>query len=257
MSYILEALKKSDRERKQGKVPTLETMPDPAEPRRRRNRPLWPLVLLGFLALSGVFFGAWLYLREPFPVPTSPTEASLPASPSQETSIPTGDTTAPGALPTGTGNPEPPLDQRQTASGMNRGETTAVIQEPAPPETTPTFEEEIAVPPGDETLEPASSVEANPDEEVEESSPEPTDQGEAAIVKLENLPSELQDELPEIKIDVHLYSENPAARRASINGRLLREGQLVGPGLHLEEITRQGVVLSFRSRKFSVSVFPR
>jgi general secretion pathway protein B len=71
------------------------------------------------------------------------------------------------------------------------------------------------------------------------------------------LPAETQAEMPAIKIGVHLFSETPASRRASINGRLMREGQQVDEDLVLMEITKQGAILSYRGRRFSLPVFPK
>jgi len=77
------------------------------------------------------------------------------------------------------------------------------------------------------------------------------------IVPIDELPAETRAGMPTLKIGVHLFSDTPASRRASLNGRLLREGQTVDKDLILEEITNQGVVLSFRGRKFTMPVFPR
>ena len=76
-------------------------------------------------------------------------------------------------------------------------------------------------------------------------------------VPFEELPAETRAEMPEIKIGVHLYSDTPASRRASINGRLMREGQAIDKDLVLVEIIRQGAIFSFRGRKFTMPVFPR
>ncbi|HSH13789.1 MAG TPA: hypothetical protein VLA15_08565, partial [Desulfurivibrionaceae bacterium] len=62
MSYILEALKKSDRERKQGKIPDLGTVQDPHFRFRRRRR-ISPFFLLGLLALGAAIWGAWFFWR--------------------------------------------------------------------------------------------------------------------------------------------------------------------------------------------------
>ncbi len=77
MSYILEALKKSQQERELGKVPTLDTsgmfQEDTAEPARSP----WPLAAMG-LASAAVLIALYAALRGPAPVePTgsSPAEA--------------------------------------------------------------------------------------------------------------------------------------------------------------------------------------
>jgi general secretion pathway protein B len=68
MSFILDALKKSEAERRQGEVPRLQNEPFSPPPRRR---PVWPLLLVLALALNGVVFGWWLLSREEQPVPVA------------------------------------------------------------------------------------------------------------------------------------------------------------------------------------------
>jgi general secretion pathway protein B len=58
MSYILEALRKAERERNLGQVPTLEarTPTDPDAPRR-----LWPWLLAGALIVNAGVLALWLF----------------------------------------------------------------------------------------------------------------------------------------------------------------------------------------------------
>ncbi len=86
MSYILDALRKAERERHIGQPPTLATLPSPVETRRQRSW-LWPSVGLG-LGLNAVLLA--LFLNRPpsvaDPTPSSPAPessvATLPVSPS-------------------------------------------------------------------------------------------------------------------------------------------------------------------------------
>ena len=77
------------------------------------------------------------------------------------------------------------------------------------------------------------------------------------IVPLAELPFDIKSEIPEVKIGIHFFSDDPASRRAAINGRLLHEGQQVDKDLTLKQITRDGAIISFRGRRFSLAVFPR
>ncbi len=47
-----------------------------------------------------------------------------------------------------------------------------------------------------------------------------------------------------------VYSNKPEERILNINGRMMREGQEVAPGLRLEEINQDGAVFSFRGTRF-------
>ncbi|MEW6109958.1 MAG: general secretion pathway protein GspB [Nitrospirota bacterium] len=64
------------------------------------------------------------------------------------------------------------------------------------------------------------------------------------------LPASLRKNLPAIKVTSHLYRKD--SRLASINGRIMTEGNYIDGGLYLEEITPEGVILSYRNCRFRV-----
>ena len=47
-----------------------------------------------------------------------------------------------------------------------------------------------------------------------------------------------------------MYSRTQANRKVSINNNMLREGDAVGPGLVLEQITPEGMVLRYKEYRF-------
>jgi general secretion pathway protein B len=62
MSYILDALKKSDQERQQGTTPGLHT-PQAAPPPEKKRRSIWPYLIGAALLLNGSIFSVWLWSR--------------------------------------------------------------------------------------------------------------------------------------------------------------------------------------------------
>jgi general secretion pathway protein B len=56
--------------------------------------------------------------------------------------------------------------------------------------------------------------------------------------------------LPELRLDMHVYDPKPQARFALINMRKVTEGQMAGDGVKVEAITPEGVVLSHNGTKF-------
>jgi general secretion pathway protein B len=48
----------------------------------------------------------------------------------------------------------------------------------------------------------------------------------------------------------HIYSANPKDRMVGINDRELREGDSVEPGLVLEQITADGMILTYKGYRF-------
>ena len=81
MSYILDALKKSERERKKGQVPglgTLQGLPGPGG-RYEIDRLIWIYGLATILLLVALGVGIWLFMREPAPAPEeAPPVATAP-----------------------------------------------------------------------------------------------------------------------------------------------------------------------------------
>jgi general secretion pathway protein B len=60
--------------------------------------------------------------------------------------------------------------------------------------------------------------------------------------------------LPEMHVDLHVYAANPQERFVFVNKRKYREGETLQEGPRVEEITRDGVVLSQHGRRF---ILPR
>ena len=58
-----------------------------------------------------------------------------------------------------------------------------------------------------------------------------------------DLPADVQARLPELKLSIHVYSDNPDERFAYINSHLYREGATVADDITLERITPTGTVL--------------
>jgi len=65
---------------------------------------------------------------------------------------------------------------------------------------------------------------------------------------LNELSDSLKNALPPIRITSHLYRRD--SRLVSINGKIMSEGVNMGEGLFLDEITPEGVILSFRGHRF-------
>jgi hypothetical protein len=61
---------------------------------------------------------------------------------------------------------------------------------------------------------------------------------------------DLQDALPDLNISVHLYSTTPSSRLVRINNTIYREGDFIDTELKLEEITRDGLIMSIRNERF-------
>lgn len=70
-----------------------------------------------------------------------------------------------------------------------------------------------------------------------------------------HVPASLKEAIPKITLSFLVYSERPAERKVTINGKVLREGDQVSDGLKLESITQEGAILSYKGFRFHKGVF--
>jgi general secretion pathway protein B len=72
----------------------------------------------------------------------------------------------------------------------------------------------------------------------------------AEYVEVWELPLAIRRELPELNLSIHVFSAEPAERFVLINGERRREGESLGEGARLAEISRHGAVVDFRDYRF-------
>jgi general secretion pathway protein B len=73
-----------------------------------------------------------------------------------------------------------------------------------------------------------------------------------ALPSLAELRAEGRLQLPDLHIDLHVYSEVPARRFVSINAQKLRESETLKEGPRVREITPDGVILVHEGTAFIV-----
>lgn len=219
MSYILEALRKAERERAIGQVPSIEMGRTPAP---EGPRPWWPWLLgIALLVNAGVLAG-WLWSsREPVPLPplaeTAPAEPQVPEpTPSVSDYLPPPTTVLEETPPS-----EPPVVHFDEP-----------VSEPLPPA------------PQAETETQETFVEEAPDEYIEE-----TPVAEEPPL-LRDMPADFRRSVPEMKIDAHFYTDVPGRSFVMINLRKYRPGERLQEGPQLVDIIEAGVILSYQGREF-------
>ncbi|HWR57311.1 MAG TPA: general secretion pathway protein GspB [Thermodesulfovibrionales bacterium] len=250
MSYILDALKKSEKQRQRGAVPDVLTVQDVAAS-KPKTRLLWPYLLAAVVLLNAGLFVWWsassqskkpnkveqaaiqkqderantpvpnIALSEKKTITKSNPPASNPAGTVTEETIPTNPEVKP-EVQTG-GQAEKPLLIESGVQKSNSSPTPsqAPAAQPAP-EAKPT---EAVIPPP-----------------------------ENRIYSLFELPSIIRQGLPQFSISTHVHSGDPTSRLIRINGQTLREGQELSAGLRLEEITSDGVIFAYQNYRFRVGV---
>jgi general secretion pathway protein B len=230
MSFILDALRKSEIERQRQSGPSMAEFPIAREDRRM------PVALIAIGVLLAVNVGVILFmlLRNQAAPAAAATQVAL-AAPASVTSAPPAGAAAPvtAPAPAATTLPETPGVpsplEAQAAGGDDYEASTPEIY--GMPSTQPP-----AAP--DPTLIPEPQA-TNPGVIYGQA---PTTEDASAVTAATGL--------PELTIDLHIYSEIPAKRAVFINGRRYVQGDHIAEGPVVEQITRDGAMLSYRGRRF-------
>ena len=239
MSYILDALKKSDQQRQRGATPTLQAAHlDVAVPKR-------PLLIhyglfAAVLLVTGIMIGwlrPWQAERRP-PAPAHPgTETAAAKAPmpiSQQAPAPLT-AAAPSSVPpemSGKTTQRIPADERARTAVP----TTAALQpgQPAPASSAT---------PGSGTSATAAPI-------AHDSAALAGAAQQQKALRMDELPVQIQREIPPMTVQLHAYSNLPGERIVYINSTKLREGDSLVPGLMLEQITPDGMIFSYKGYRF-------
>lgn len=234
MSFILDALRKSEAARRRSEAPDLfAAMPAATEPPRARAA--WPLWLLGTVAAISLIAVLWL-LAQRAPPAQEVSEAPLASSTADATAetAPADNiaATTPIAAPTPVPTPPP------TPPSMDREPPPAAMTTAKPPPVTPLPPTRDLPPPL-----PEAAVVAPP--------PAPPARG--GITSLADLDPATRKLLPPLKLSMHLWNETPAQRFVIVDGQRLREGDVLGE-IVIERITRDGAVLVWRGSLLKIEL---
>lgn len=222
MSYILEALRRSQAERERGQIPGLNAQPAAvaARPEQRDATPLRWLVPAGLVGLALVALAVWLWRAPAVPaaspailVGAAPTPALAP------TAAPTG---APAAAPTAAPTPAP---------------LPVVVSAPPAPSPAPAPTSTAAASPA-----PAAAVSPSA------STPAPR------VVRLADLNAEQRRDLPPLSMGGSVWSESSLSRFVIVNGQVMREGDTAAPGVTVDRIGPKAVWLRWRELRLEVPI---
>jgi general secretion pathway protein B len=204
MSFILDALKKSEAERQRKSVPGFADIPDA---RSAPRSPRWWWILGGLLALNAAVLLGVFYLpdRSAVPVAEPVRQAAVIAE---------------------------PVARAVPANPAAFSDIVAEARRNRPPQEPPT------------TTEP------------QRQDPAPATRPQARVTMSEDLRTigELRADgslqLPELHLDIHVYSEKPAERFVFINMGKYKEGDTLSEGPAVREIRPDGVVLDQGGTRF-------
>ena len=240
MSYILEALKKSDQQRQQGATPTLTSVQIPAEETRPRTLS-WIVLPAAILFVAGILIG-WLQPWKTEPARPPVAEISAAPAPAVQASPSPAPASVPAAPPEALPARTAPLQATPAAAIVATPPNPGAPARPAlatPATPGPALQESVAAASKPPAADPVPATSKAP--AVAEQKP---------IAKAD-LPPAIQQELPKLSVSIHAYSSKPAKRVVSVNDQLLYEGDTLAPGLILEQITPDGMIFSYKGFRFS------
>lgn len=282
MSFILDALKKSENDRQRQSGPALfETRVVP----RRARFPVWAIAL-GALLIVNLVVIAWVLLRRPAVAKETPEETQSAASPapavaaaaaappapppqSQAYTPPPPQGSPPQAYPQGPqgyqqapqgyppqsayppnmqGYPQgAPPQYAQGQPGMAQPQQQYGAPQGAPPaysQNLPSLTEEGA---------PTTNINPEDYAPATEARPGPFENHvrrgtESGLLTYEEAATKVS--IPPVRLDLHVYAPDPAKRFVLVNMRRMREGESTPEGVKVDAITTDGAILSFRGMQF-------
>jgi general secretion pathway protein B len=230
MSFILDALKKSEIERQRQSVPGLIDVPVAA---KRRRLPWWALLLGGLLMVNVVVL-AFVLMHNGAPKGAAARAATPASAPSRAAA--SNSAAAPTATPG-------LLGDAGAGSGADHF---------SPLDRSPQYAPEIPV--ANESSTPAPAAPAAAPHSPRHADPLLSDRdagdGDEVLPSINELTLSNQQALPELHLDVHVYGTKPADRFVYINMRKYHEGATLQEGPVVERIRRDGAVLNFHGVRF-------
>ncbi|MFM9437385.1 general secretion pathway protein B [Janthinobacterium sp. CG_23.3] len=246
MSYILEALKKSQAERQLGELPTIHAPQlragAPGVAGRALAKPLW-LALGGMTALALTLAALMWRAAAPPAAPAGVAVATAPpASPTPAVAPP------PSGMATGAAAAAPaPVGVAAVAASVHVPAAVAVAS-PAPPPAPP--RRPMAAPHVASASASAKPVLPAPAPAAQSAPPAtPADDN---LAGLRDLPEPIQRQIPPLALGGYIYSKNPADRLLLVDKALRHEGEEVAPGLILEKLQPKSAVFSFKGYRYRV-----
>lgn len=244
MSFILDALKKSETERKRTIGPSLADAPVHTP---RSDKPWWAVAVAALLVVNlGVLVVVLTRKSDSAPAPAV-------AAPSPAVAAPALVAVQQSNAPLPRANPN--------AGAVSSPAVRSLAEEAA------SYDDEYAepagtdYPPGNPALAAAAAVPAGPplvrpiDAPAVAPLARPDHRGQAADVEVLPTLSSLTasgTSLPDLKLDIHVYSGNAAERFVFVNMRKYTEGQTLSEGPVVERIRPDGVVLNAQGTRFLV-----
>ena len=227
MSLILEALRKSEAERRRAQAPDLRAELPPAPAQRRAMIPAWAWLLPASALLLAA---AWLMRTPDQASPgTTDTDAGISATRDMSPTLPVIPRLSPPAAVA-----SKPTTAATQASASSRTPLPAVAQP-----TTVTAPKPILAPIEPLPLPPVATP--------------PADANDSDTLQLSDLSAAERKSLPPLKVSMHMWDSDAARRFVIVDGNRLVEGDRIGDAV-VTTITTDGVLLDWNGRRLKLPI---
>ncbi|HEX5788293.1 MAG TPA: general secretion pathway protein GspB [Woeseiaceae bacterium] len=230
MSFILDALRKSESERQQQQAAEFATVPSGAA---ATTAPRWLWLLGLLLVLNLVVLAVFLLRGEPAGKAAGTAASDAPVTADSPPAV-----TRAGSPADASAQPPARAPAREAAASFS--ERLADVRESRP---------DSAAAPAES---PAGSGRTAPPAPRDTATTAAVRPGVATVPSLEQLQLEGAVDLPPLHLDLHVYNEAAGRRFVSINMQKYRENERLSEGPLVREITREGVVLEHDGHLFAL-----
>jgi len=279
MSFILDALKKSELERQRQTIPGLM---DAGPPARRPRFPLWAVALVVLLGVNLAVLLVVLLRSTPSSTRAVPAmEAPSASRPVSSLPAPPVVSATPAVSAPAVSGPSASAPAEALATAAPQAVESSSALPPSrsnkhfsPLDATPVYAPEI---PADDDAAAATARSERASDAAKSATlagtppaggspvrgahardpvltPDEDKGEEEALPTIGEIDLSGQPALPDLHLDVHVFAPKPADRFVYIDNRKYREGSALADGLTLERIRRDGVVLNYHGLRF---VLPR
>ena len=234
MSYILDALKKSEQQRGQGAIPDVQTVHSSSLNYRDEKKTYWPYLLITAVLLNFIAIIYFVIDKDNIPENNSLLVQQTAINNTEKTiTVNNTQTAAPAVVP-----------EKQI---INTTKTNTIVEPEKPetvvPATTAVVKKKTN---NSEVLATRSSRNTRVNKRPV--------QVQKEIIDFYDLPDSIQQQLPAIVVSAHIYSTNPLQRSIVINNNFMEEGEYVIDNLILHEITPNGAIFDYEDTRFHYNV---